>query len=232
MALINDLPPARRRGMADEVADRVREAIYAGLYAPGAPLREVELATVLRVSRGPVREALLRLEREGLVCSEWHRGTTVTTLSAEEVDELYSLRDVLEELAVRRLVRHATDAELQAVRAAADRMDGAADKHATVQQDLDFHDAVFAAAHHRRLEEAWRAIRSQVHLFLLIRLGTSNDEYARHVAAEHRELADALTARDEERALQLFADHRRHAAALVAAQVSQNSPQPAANRAP
>jgi DNA-binding GntR family transcriptional regulator len=111
-------------------------------------------------------------------------------------------------------------------------MDGAADKHATVQQDLDFHDAVFAAAHHRRLEEAWRAIRSQVHLFLLIRLGISNDEYARHAAAEHRELADVLTARDEERALQLFADHRRHAAALVAVQISQNSPQPAANRAP
>ncbi|MFD4555702.1 GntR family transcriptional regulator [Streptomyces sp. NPDC058469] len=55
--------------MADEVADRVREAIYAGVYAPGAPLREVELATVLRVSRGPVREALLRLEREGLLPS-------------------------------------------------------------------------------------------------------------------------------------------------------------------
>jgi DNA-binding GntR family transcriptional regulator len=134
--------------MADEVADCVREAIYAGVYAPGAPLREVELATVLRVSRGPVREALLRLEREGLVCSEWHRGTTVTTLSAEEVDELYSLRDVLEGLAVQRLIRHASDAELQAVGAAADRMDGAADKHTTVQQDLDFHDAVFAAAHH------------------------------------------------------------------------------------
>jgi DNA-binding GntR family transcriptional regulator len=232
MVEINDLPPARRRGMADEVADRVREAIYAGVYAPGAPLREVELATVLRVSRGPVREALLRLEREGLVCSEWHRGTTVNTLSAEDVDELYSLRDVLEELAVRRLIRHATDAELQAVRAAADRMDGAADKHTTVQQDLDFHDAVFAAAHHRRLEEAWRAIRSQVHLFLLIRLGISDDEYARHVATEHRELADVLIARDEERALQLFADHRRHSAALVAAQISQNSPQPAANPAP
>jgi DNA-binding GntR family transcriptional regulator len=218
--------------MADEVADRVREAIYAGVYAPGAPLREVELATALRVSRGPVREALLRLEREGLVSSEWHRGTTVTTLSAEDADELYSLREVLEELAVQRLIRHATDAELQAVRAAADRMDGAADKHTTVQQDLDFHDAVFAAAHHRRLEEAWRAIRSQVHLFLLIRLGISDDEYARHVATEHHELADVLIARDEERALQLFADHRRHSAALVAAQISQNSPQPAANRAP
>ena len=218
--------------MADEVADRVREAIYAGLYAPGAPLREVELATGLRVSRGPVREALLRLEREGLVRTEWHRGTTVTTLSGQDADELHSLRDVLEELAVKRLIRHATDAELQAVRAAADRMDAAADKHTTVQQDLDFHDAVFAAAHHRRLEEAWRAIRSQVHLFLLIRLGAGDDEYAQHVATEHRELADVLTARDEQRALHLFTDHRRHAAALVAAQISQNPPQPAANPAP
>jgi DNA-binding GntR family transcriptional regulator len=111
-------------------------------------------------------------------------------------------------------------------------MDAAADKHTTVQQDLDFHDAVFAAAHHRRLEEAWRAIRSQVHMFLLIRLGGSDAGYARHVATEHRELADVLIARDEERALQLFADHRRHAAALVAAQLSRNSPQPAANPAP
>ncbi|GLY95208.1 GntR family transcriptional regulator [Actinoplanes sp. NBRC 103695] len=218
--------------MADEVADRVRDAIYAGVYAPGAPLREVELATALRVSRGPVREALLRLEREGLVSSEWHRGTTVTTLTAEDVDELYSLREALEELAVQRLIRHATDAQLRAVRTAADRMDGTADKHTTVQQDLGFHDAVFAAANHRRLDEAWRAIRSQVHLFLLIRLGVSDDEYARHVATEHRELADVLIARDKERALRLFADHRRHAAALVAVQVSPDSPRQTPNRTP
>jgi len=218
--------------MADEVADRVREAIYAGVYVPGAPLREVELATVLRVSRGPVREALLRLEREGLVCTQWHRGTTVTTLSAEDVDELYSLREVLEELAVQRLIRHATDADLQAVRAAADQLDSAADKHTTVQRDLNFHDAVFAAAHHRRLEDAWRAIRSQVHLFLLIRLGVSDDEYTGHIATEHRELADVLMARDEQHALQLFADHRRHSAALVATQVSRNSPQATASQAP
>jgi DNA-binding GntR family transcriptional regulator len=64
------LVPARRRGLADEVADRIRDAIFDGGYAPGSQLREVELAQVLGVSRGPVREALLRLEREGLVRSE------------------------------------------------------------------------------------------------------------------------------------------------------------------
>src|SRR6266496_432912 len=73
--------PARRRGLAEEVADRIRDAIFTGVYAPGAQLREVELAHALEVSRGPVREALLRLESEGLVHSAWHRGTTVTALS-------------------------------------------------------------------------------------------------------------------------------------------------------
>jgi DNA-binding GntR family transcriptional regulator len=214
--------------MADEVADRVREAIFRGVYAPGAALREVELATVLQVSRGPVREALLRLEREGLVSSQWHRGTTVTTLSSEDVDELYSLRGALEGLAVRRAIRHATDGELLSVRAASGELDGVADKHTAVQGDLSFHDAVFAAAHHGRLEDAWRAIRSQVHLFLLIRIGISDDEYARHIATEHRELAEVLLTRDERRALELFAAHRQHAAALVARQVSPDARRPSA----
>ncbi|MHA6758882.1 GntR family transcriptional regulator [Streptacidiphilus sp. PAMC 29251] len=211
MAEQGGMAPARRRGMANEVADRIREAIFSGIYAPGAPLREVELATVLQVSRGPVREALLRLEREGLVQSEWHRGTTVTTLTAEDAAELYSLRGALEQLAVERLLSHATEADLAAVERTADRMAHAEDKHAVVRLDLAFHDAVYAAAHHRRLETAWQAIRSQVHLFLLTRMGLSGDDYAAHISAEHRELAAALRARDSERALRLFAEHRDQA---------------------
>ena len=92
--------PARRRGLADEVADRIRDAIFSGAYAPGEQLREVELSEALDVSRGPVREALFRLEREGLVHTAWHRGATVTTLASEDVAEISSLRAALERLAV------------------------------------------------------------------------------------------------------------------------------------
>src|SRR4051812_32626927 len=99
MGDLGGVAPARRRGLADEVADRIRDAIFGGAYRPGAQLREVELSAALDVSRGPVREALLRLEREGLVRSAWHRGATVTTLSAGDVAELYSLRGALEHLA-------------------------------------------------------------------------------------------------------------------------------------
>ncbi|KOX17371.1 GntR family transcriptional regulator [Nocardiopsis sp. NRRL B-16309] len=210
--------PARRRGLADEVADRIREAVFSGAYAPGAQLREVELSGALEVSRGPVREALLRLEREGLVRSAWHRGATVTTLTPRDIVELDSLRDALERLAVQLVVAHASDTDIAAVERAAERMERAEDEHAMVRCDIDFHDAVYAAAGHGRLEEAWRAIRSQVHLFLLTRVGRESRNYLAHIPGEHRELAAALRARDADRALELFAAHRRTAFDVLTAE--------------
>jgi DNA-binding GntR family transcriptional regulator len=211
MAEQGRVAPARRRGLADEVADRIREAIFNGAYAPGAQLREVELASALDVSRGPVREALLRLEREGLVRSAWHRGATVTTLSPQDLAELDSLRSALEPLAVEQVIAHASDEEIADIEQAAERMARVDDEHEMVRRDIEFHDLVYAAARHRRLQEAWQAIRSQVHLFLLTRIGLSTDGYLAHIPGEHRELAAALRARDAKAALELFAEHRRHA---------------------
>jgi DNA-binding GntR family transcriptional regulator len=203
--------PARRRGLADEVADRIRDAIFDGAYAPGAQLREVELSEALDVSRGPVREALLKLEQEGLVRSAWHRGATVTALSTQDVSELDSLRGALEQLAVQLVVSRATDEDLAAIETMSGRMDRAEDEHEMVRLDIGFHDAVYAATGHERLRQAWQAIRSQVHLFLLTRVTVSSDGYLSRIPDEHRELVAALRARDAGKALDLFATHRRHA---------------------
>jgi DNA-binding GntR family transcriptional regulator len=207
--------PARRRGLADEVADRIRDAIFAGTYPSGHQLREVELSGALDVSRGPVREALRLLEREGLVHVAWHRGATVTTLSERDVAELDSLRGVLEELAVREVATRAGDDDFAAIDKAADAMRRALDPHEMVRCDIVFHDAVFAASHHRRLIEAWEGIRRQVHLFLLARIGRSTENYLDSVPAEHRELAAALRTRDAAVAIPLFAAHRRRAFDVV-----------------
>ncbi|SEG30435.1 DNA-binding transcriptional regulator, GntR family [Nonomuraea solani] len=209
--------PARRRGLAEEVADRIREAIFSGAYALGAPLREVELSGTLDVSRGPVREALRLLEREGLVRCEWHRGTTVTTLSPEDVTELDSLRGALEDLAVRQVVAHASGEDLAFIEKTAGLMDRAADEHEMVRLDIAFHDAVFAAARHQRLVDAWQAIRCQVHLFLLTRVGRSAKDYLECVPSEHHGLVTALRSRDAARALDLFAAHRRLALDVLTA---------------
>ncbi|MFG2135072.1 GntR family transcriptional regulator [Streptomyces sp. NPDC048751] len=208
--------PARRRGLADEVADRIREAIFNGAYAPGEQLREVELSGELGVSRGPVREALRLLEREGLVHCAWHRGTTVTALSAEDVAELDSLRGALEDLAVRQVIVHASDEDLASIAKTADMMERASDAHEMVRLDIAFHDAVFAAAGHQRLADAWDGIRCQVHLFLLTRISRSTAGYLDCIPPEHHGLVTALRARDTDTALDLFAAHRRHAVDVVA----------------
>jgi DNA-binding GntR family transcriptional regulator len=207
------LGPARRRGLSSEVADVIREAIFDGRYPPGAALREVELSEALEVSRGPVREAMRSLEGEGLVRTEWHRGTTVAVLSLEDVAELDSLRGALETLAVRRVV--AAAAPLEALADAAAAMDRASTPHEMVRCDIAFHDAVFAAAGHSRLVQAWEAIRSQVHLFLITRVNVSTAGYLEQIRSEHRDLVAALRLGNVEGALKLFAEHRRHAFDLL-----------------
>jgi DNA-binding GntR family transcriptional regulator len=217
MSELSKMAPARRRGLSDEVADSIREAIFAGAYAPGAQLREVELSGALDVSRGPVREALRLLEREGLVRTAWHRGATVTTLSAADIAELHSLRGALEDLAVHQVITQATDEDLDFLAKTAAAMERAVDPHEMVRCDVAFHDAVFAAARHRRLAEAWDGIRCQFHLFLLTRISLSTEGYLGCIPREHHDLVAALRTRDTGAAVALFAGHRRNAVDVLTA---------------
>src|SRR5690349_18923555 len=77
----NILIPPQKRSLADDIVDRLREAIFSGQLAPNERLREETLAEFLRVSRGPIREALGQLEREGLVIKEPNRGARVARVS-------------------------------------------------------------------------------------------------------------------------------------------------------
>lgn len=210
-----NLAPARRRGLGAEVADMIRSGIFTGAFQPGTALREVELSRALEVSRGPVRDALQLLEREGIVRSEWHRGATVTVLSDQDIEELNSLRGSLEWLAVRRVVELAADTDLIRIEMAARAMERAEDPYGMVRCDIEFHDAVYLAAKHSRLLEAWYAIRSQVFLFLIMRVNTSTVDYLAHVRLEHEMLVRALKARNLDAALEMFAVHRKHAFDLL-----------------
>ncbi|WP_257004118.1 FCD domain-containing protein [Streptomyces sp. SA15] len=118
----------------------------------------------------------------------WHRGTTRTTLSAEDVAELDSLRGALEDLAVRQVIDRASDEDLASIAKTADMMERAVDAYEMVRCDIAFHDAVFAAAGHQRLADAWDGIRCQVHLFLLTRIGLTTEGYLDCIPREHREL--------------------------------------------
>lgn len=190
------LGKAERRGLADEAADRIREAILTGAFAPGSPLREVDLAADLDVSRGSVREGLGLLEREGLIRTAWHRGTRVIDVTRVDIEEVYSLRAALDWLAALTAHQNASDDRLADLDRLVTDMESALDRAAggaeLVVLDMAFHDGVYAAAGNARLTTAWQAIRSQVHLFQVRRVGLALDHYRRRVVAEHRQLAELI----------------------------------------
>jgi DNA-binding GntR family transcriptional regulator len=131
----------------------------------GEPLRERQLAEELDISRAPIREALLTLEKEGLVVTTPHKGTFVASYSDEDVIEIYTLRAALEELAVTRLGGHVTAADLRALDDLVIQMDryaAAGEFRSLIAADTAFHRRVCLLAGHRRLLEAWDDLAQQV----------------------------------------------------------------------
>ena len=189
-------PPLQRRErrvLTDDVADSLREAILSGRFKRGERLIEDELAESLNVSRGPIRQAIFRLQQEGLVVHETHRGATVAQISLHDASEIYSLRKALEKLAVEQACRNATEADLAPLDAILLLFQSipraSMTRRRVAELDIDFHDALFRAAHHGRLYRAWEALRSQIFVFLLLRDGLPEDYLTSWYQAHARLLA-------------------------------------------
>lgn len=159
-------PPPTRETVAATVYRRLREAILEGRLVPGRRINEALLAAQWRISRTPIRDALRRLEAEGLVEASAGRGMVVPTLSQADVDELYVLWESLEGMAARLAAERATPAFLVQLNALL-KSYGAAlkrdDLPQLIQTDAAFHDAVMQMAQNRRLEEASRTARLRLH---------------------------------------------------------------------
>ena len=165
---------------------------------------------MLQVSRGPIREAFGVLERDGLVVQSRHLGTTVVELSREDLEEVYSLRMVLETLAARYAVKRVQEVDLDRISAAlnafTDALSGDLTEQDAADLDVQFHDAFYQAAHHARLYVSWQNIRLQVFRFLLTR-NLVNPDWRDNMARGHTEIVDVLRTRDEEAMVAVVVDH-------------------------
>jgi DNA-binding GntR family transcriptional regulator len=189
--------PARRRVLADEVADGIREAIFSGRIDLGHRLVEEELASNMNVSRGPVREALVLLSQEGLVILERHRGATVAHLGLDEVHEIYSLRTALESLAAEWLCVNATEEDFQRMAAVLqqfDKLPRPLTRPAVAGLDVAFHDALFQAAHHRRL-------------LYLVHRGALRHDFSQTWLEDHLEFLEVLKRRKRAQAVKMVQGH-------------------------
>jgi DNA-binding GntR family transcriptional regulator len=198
-------PPLREQVVTD-----VRSLILQGTLGPGQPLREEHFAHLLGVSRGPIREALIELEREGLAQRRPGRGAVVAQFGRRDLEEVYSLRRAQESVAVRFAIRLASDLEFAELRAKAERFGEACDAQAPqdeiVMLDLDFHDHLYRIARHQRLYQTWQMIRTQVFMFLRSRSGVT-PEMRRRAHLGHVAIVEAHESRDEARALEAVDRH-------------------------
>ena len=204
--------------LADDVTERVRNAILSGQLTPEARLSEAMLSEMMGVSRGPVREALGRLEREGLIVVSRTGRTSVARLSLQDLDEVFSLRRTLERLAVEYACMRATAEDLAALQAVVDTMaatiaGGISEKEAA-ELDLQFHDVIYQASRHQRLITAWNTLRPQVYVIMLSRNVVSAD--FQDVAVNgHQGIVDAMKTRNRKLALDVIEAHMSVAYELV-----------------
>ncbi|MCX6429732.1 MAG: GntR family transcriptional regulator [Actinobacteria bacterium] len=210
----NSLALASRRVLSDVVTDDLRDAILSHDLEPGMKIAEDGLAIQLGVSRGPVREALMRLEREGLVTIERHKGARVAIWTEEDIEEVYSMRKALEVLAIQWACKNATEADFVALEEILTRFSKVTEKQRTPkvvsQFDLDFHSAVFESSHHQRLIKTWEVLRSQIHSLLVYTWSTDpnvNKAYVVHWGPDHREILEIIRAKQVAKAKTVILAH-------------------------
>ena len=200
--------PLQRQTVASMTVEALRERILRGDYPEGEPLRQDALADELGVSRIPVREALRQLEAEGLVTFSPHRGAVVSTLSLEEIEELFELRADIECELLRRAIPNTGAEHLTRANDLLDEFDAAlADRESERWGPLNwrFHSALYAPA------------RRNLTMGVLQKLHQHSDRYFRmHVVLarggalanqQHREIVDAVRAQDVKAALRLLRAH-------------------------
>jgi DNA-binding GntR family transcriptional regulator len=199
--------------LVDLAVRRLRGEILSGALAPGERLVEEQLRTRFGTSRAPLREALRLLGQQGLVEHMPRRGVRVARLSARDIEELFSLRDVLEQFAVRcALGGGAADpAALAALGDAVDRMDAAARAADAVAQDAAhraFHLALVALAGHRHLFEVYEPVILKLQLYMATNMRREADRLpAESGPARHRRLYEAVARADLDGVLAELAAH-------------------------
>ncbi len=200
------MPIAKNNTLSNAAYQDLKKKILMGYFSSSDRLREIEVAQLLDMGRTPVREALKRLEDEGLLTHEPRRGLVVTTLDQQSVSELYAMREVLEGAAARFASKHATEAEVQNMEAilAEDATTGN-----PVELNHAFHQAIYGSAHNKFLIRALQALTDST--YLLGRSTLDSPDRARLANQEHLEILEAIRTGDADRAEQAARAHIRRA---------------------
>ena len=187
--------------LRDVVVNTLRRAILMGELKPGERLMEVHLANTLGVSRTPVREAIHKLEKEGLVVSHPRRGAEVAKMSEKSLKDVLEVRRSLDELIAELACDRIDDEQLKALKVAADAFEEATKNQETAfiaRADVAFHDILMEATGNMRLKQVVNNLAEQMYRYRFVYL--MDEKIHEQLIAEHKEILEAVESKDKERA--------------------------------
>jgi DNA-binding GntR family transcriptional regulator len=218
------LEKVQARSLVDVVAERIEAAIIAGQLEPGSKISEPGLAASFGVSRGPLREAIRRLEGRKLLERTPNIGVRVAALSLRDLNDILEVREALEGMACGLAALNMSDAEIAALRKL---LDGH-EKQRSVQEnkgyyqeskDFDFHFRIVTGSGNERLQQM---LTGDLYYLLRVYRYKSSTKPGRALEAlqEHRTIVAALEARDPHGAEHAMREHLRHARRYVEEQIA------------
>jgi len=195
------LTPVPRSSLALEVAKKLRREILAGNIRPGERILEQEISAVMQTSRGPVRDALIRLEHEGLVVREPNRSAVVASMTVEDVEEVCSLRLSLETLALRYAMERTDEEDFASLHRANEALRESLATEFSLQRavdhDLQFHEELVKSARHKRVLSMWQSIKPQIWFLIFSRNAHALENFTEGVRS-HAELVEQIRRRDRQ----------------------------------
>jgi DNA-binding GntR family transcriptional regulator len=191
----------------------LEDAILRGKIKQGDRLIEDELSTVMGVSRVPIREAFRLMEKEGLIKIIPRKGAIVSSISREDVAEIYEVSSVLEGLAAGLFCKRATETELQKMRKICRDMETQIEKENLLKfrkLNRDFHEVFINGCSNKKIKEVYDSFQKQLHWFQNVSL--SSQGRPEISLKEHKSILDAFLKKDSEAAEYAARDHVRRAA--------------------
>ena len=194
--------------LRDVVFNTLRQAILRGELKPGERLMEIQLANKLGVSRTPIREAIRKLELEGLVLMIPRRGAEVAEITEKSLRDVLEVRGALEELAVKLACQKITDEQIQELRMAEKEFEMAlssGDVTVYAEADVKFHDVIYRATDNQRLIQLLFNLREQMYRYRVEYL--KREEAHGNLLIEHRRIIETIANRDMDAAVDAVCQH-------------------------
>ncbi len=194
--------------LREVVFQTLRQAILRGQLQPGERLMEIHLAKQLGVSRTPVREAIHKLEVEGLVITYPRRGAVVAEITVSDMEDVLEVRGALEELAVRKAASRMNAEQIEQLKAAAQEFEECTrhdDLTKSALADVKFHEIISEATGNQRLIALLNNLRGQIYRYRLENLkdrGSYGD-----LLQHHAKICEAMELHDEDGAAKILQEH-------------------------